>query len=106
MKNINRLGANIRSLRKAYRETQEQLGEIIHVEKNAVSYYENDKREPNKETLRAIAKHYMVSVEELLYEDFSDIDRITIDKNVVENISTLFSQLFHLKKRLRIQVSK
>lgn len=81
MKNTNQLGTNIRSLRKAYGETQEQLGEIVYVEKNAISNYENGKREPNKKTLSAIAKHYMVSVEELLHEDLSNLDRITIDKD-------------------------
>lgn len=81
MSDSNRLGANIRSLRIAYGETQEQLGEAIYVEKNTVSYYEAGKREPNKEILIAIAKHYMISVEGLLYSDLTFTEKITVDKD-------------------------
>ena len=81
MSSLDRLGANIRSLRKAYGETQEELGAALNVEKNTVSYYENGKREPNKDMLAEIAKHFMVSVEELMYCDLSDIGSITVDNN-------------------------
>ena len=37
MSQENQLGINIRSLRKAYGETQEQLGEVLNVEKNTIS---------------------------------------------------------------------
>ena len=74
-----RLGLNIRSLRKAYSETQEELGAILHVEKNTVSYYERGKREPNKDTIAEIAKHYMISVEELMFCDLSGVEKITVD---------------------------
>lgn len=78
---LERLGANIRALRKAYGETQEELGVALNVEKNTVSYYENGKREPNKDMLTEIAKHFMVSVEELMYCDLSDIGCIIVDNN-------------------------
>lgn len=82
MSDSNRLGKNIRSLRVAYGETQEQLGEAIgNFAKNAISYYETGDRQPSKETLRAIAKHYTVSVEELLHSDFTSIGKITVDKD-------------------------
>lgn len=74
-----RLGSNICSLRKAYGETQEELGAILHVEKNTVSYYERGKREPNKDTMAEIAKHYMISVEELMFCDLSGTGKITVD---------------------------
>ena len=81
MGNLVRLGANIRALRKAYGETQEDLGAALNVEKNTVSYYENGKREPNKDIIAEIAKHYMVSVEELMFCDLSDIGTIKVDNN-------------------------
>lgn len=81
MSDLKKLGANIRSLRIAYGETQEQLGEAVFVEKNTVSYYENGKREPNKEILTAIANHFMVSVGELLQSDLTAIRSITVDKD-------------------------
>lgn len=91
MSDLKKLGANIRSLRMAYGETQEQLGEAIFVEKNTVSYYENGKREPNKETLIAIANHYVVSVGELLYSDLTKIGKINVDQNAFwKNIDISF----------------
>ena len=81
MEDINRLGDNIRSLRKAYGETQEQLGEVLGIEKNTVSSYEKGSREPSKETIHAIAKHYMVSTEELLHGDYTSIGKIQFDKD-------------------------
>lgn len=85
-----RLGKNIRGLRVAYGETQEKLSESIGYSKNTVSNYENGIREPEQETLAAIAKHYLVSVEELLTSDFSNIDNITINQNIFwDNIDVL-----------------
>lgn len=76
-----RLGKNIRGLRVAYGETQEKLSEAIGYSKNAVSNYENGIREPEQDTLATIAKHYSISVEELLTSDFSNIDNITINQD-------------------------
>lgn len=91
MSELKKLGANIRSLRMAYGETQEQLGEAIFVEKNTVSNYENGKREPKKETLAAIAKHYTVSVGELLYSDLTGVGIITVDQNAFwKNVDAIF----------------
>lgn len=77
-----RLGKNIRALRTAYGETQERLSEAIGYSKNAVSNYENGIREPQQDTLTAIARHFSVSVEELLTSDFSNIDNITIAPDI------------------------
>lgn len=76
-----KLGNNIRCLRVAYGETQEQLGDAIGVEKNTVSSYEKGRTEPNKKILSLIAAHYMISVEELLSYDFSGMDKITFNQN-------------------------
>ena len=81
MSGLKKLGNNIRSLRIAYGETQEQLGEAIYVEKNTVSNYENGKREPDKKTLIAIANHFMVSEGELLHSNLTAIRTITVDKD-------------------------
>ena len=91
MNNMRKLGANIRSLRKAYGETQEELGAVINVEKNTISYYENGKREPNRDILAAIARHYMISVEELMFGDLSSIGVISVDISIFwKNIDTVF----------------
>lgn len=82
MTKTEKLGNNIRCLRMAYGETQEQLGYVIGVEKNTVSSYEKGRTEPNKNILSMIAIHYMISVEELLSCDFSGVDKITFNQNM------------------------
>lgn len=81
MNKLEKLENNIRCLRVAYGETQEQLGDAIGVEKNTVSSYEKGRTEPNKKILSLIAAHYMISVEELLSYDFSGMDKITFNQN-------------------------
>ena len=81
MYDLNKLGNNIRCLRIAYGESQEALGQIIGVEKSAVSMYETGRREPNKDMLRSIAEHYGASVEELLTEDLTEMGNARISVN-------------------------
>lgn len=95
---LEKIGNNIRCLRIAYGETQEDLGEAIGVEKSTISNYENGIREPTKEKLSAIATHYMVSVEELLTFDYSGIGRFNINPRVFwENIDQIFPIAFSEK---------
>lgn len=81
MSKVGKLGNNIRCLRVAYGETQEQLGNAINVAKNTVSSYEKGRTEPDKDILASIAAHYMISVEELLSCDLSGINKIMFDQN-------------------------
>jgi len=60
------LGDNIRRIRKANHETQRELGDAIHVSDTAIANYESGYRQPDIQTLMAIARHYGVSIEELL----------------------------------------
>lgn len=86
-----RLGLNIRALRNAYGETQEELGVALNLEKNTVSSYENGKREPSRDILSDIARHYMVSVEELTFSDLTGIGKFNLDKNAFwRNIEIVF----------------
>ena len=63
------LGSNIRILRRSFGETQEQLGAVIGYEKNTVSQYESGNRLPDYETIRSIAEHYMITVDDLISMD-------------------------------------
>lgn len=91
MNKVEKLGNNIRCLREAYGETQEQLGAAINVAKNTVSSYEKGRTEPNKDTLSSIAIHFGISVEELLSCDFSGMDKIAINQNMFwEQIDVIF----------------
>ena len=89
MNNLERLGSNIRSLRRAYGETQEELGIILNVEKNAISNYEKGIRQPNNDLLGKMAEHFCITVEELLQSDLSSIGEIQYDNNAfLKEIST------------------
>ena len=95
MNEAQRLGKNIRALRNAHEETQEKLGYAIGVEKNAISYYENGKREPSNDVIASIARYYMISVEELLYSDLSGMDKIDVNPNILwENIDVFFPMIY------------
>jgi DNA-binding XRE family transcriptional regulator len=65
-----KLSINIRDLRNAYHETQEDLALAINVTKTAISNYENGNRTPSIFEILGIAHHYRLTVERLLYGDY------------------------------------
>ena len=83
MEGSNRLSENIRILRMAYGETQNELGKAIGVEKNAIYNYEKGIRELDRYMIAAIAKHYSISAEELVSADLSQLGRIVVDNTVL-----------------------
>ena len=89
MESSSRLNMNIRSLREAFGETGAQLAKIIHVAKNTISSYESGRTEPSHDTLIALAAHFVISVDELLLGDYSNIPRLSINSHVFkENIKS------------------
>lgn len=88
------LGKNIRAIRRAYGESLEALGHALDMEKekskSAVAYYETGKRHLKPEALSKIAKHYMVTVDELVNSNFSWIHPVKINTNLFfDNINTI-----------------
>ena len=71
-----RINTNIRWLRKLYGETQEELAQAIYVQKNTISQYESGSREPDREKLQAIADHYMIPVDRLVFSDMSWVSEV------------------------------
>lgn len=69
-----KLGKNIRDLRKAYGETQHELGRFLNVEYNTISMYESGKRQPDLDTLQKIAARYSRPLDEFVRADFSSLD--------------------------------
>ena len=53
-------------LRKARGLSQRQLAEDLQISQNSISQYELGKREPNQNTLLALANYFAVSVDYLL----------------------------------------
>lgn len=59
-------GTRLKELRKSENETQPMLAEAIGVSRSAISMYESGAREPDFETLEAIADHYNVDMNYLM----------------------------------------
>lgn len=55
-------GARLRYLRKSENTTQQELADSIGVAKSTISMYENGQREPDFETLEALADHFNVDM--------------------------------------------
>ena len=74
---MNKVAQNLKKLRTARGMTQDALAEQLHVVRQTVSLWENGKREPDIETLTAIAEVLNADVTELIYgpkpaDDFAD----------------------------------
>ena len=64
---MERVSKNLRRLRKKQNLTQEQLAENLHVTRQAISNWENDKTQPDIASLTQLAEILHVDIEELLY---------------------------------------
>lgn len=73
----NKLGNNIKGLRGAFDQSQLELAFNIGVGVTAVSQYENGKRIPERDILIKIAKHFHITVNELLTGDYSRMINFT-----------------------------
>lgn len=62
-----KVSKNLRRLRKAQNKTQEQLATELNVTRQAISNWENDKTQPDLESLLSLAKIFDVEIEELIY---------------------------------------
>lgn len=76
-----RLGRNIRSLRVYFGETQEELALTLKTNYQNISYWETGARVPKNEWILAIAQHYLVSEDILVYADFSDLETLHPSQN-------------------------
>ena len=80
-----RLARNIWSLRNAFGETEEDLGAVLGFGKSAINHYETGRNKPKAAVLTKIAEHYMVSVGELLNNDFSGLLKVNPDSEKLKS---------------------
>lgn len=89
----NRIGKNIRTLREANGETQTDLGKSLGFAKTTIAGYEKGERVPDMETLRKIAEHYYITVDELVNSDLINPvnrnDKISLDDLKMIALNTL-----------------
>lgn len=62
------IAKNIKRLRREKGLTQDELAEKLHVTRQAVSNWENDKNQPDLEVLKNLAEVLGVDIKEILYE--------------------------------------
>ncbi|MBQ4268219.1 MAG: helix-turn-helix transcriptional regulator [Clostridia bacterium] len=62
----NQFGKKLRELRKEKGISQKELGALLNVCNQAVSFWETGSREPDLDTLREIAEYFETSVDYLL----------------------------------------
>lgn len=90
-------GQRIKYLRERYRYTQKDVAQKLGVEPAAISKYELDLREPNIETLKALATMFHASIDYILGMT-PDILISSMDKKVF-NIDNLREIYKHNKKK-------
>lgn len=66
-----KLATNMRELRNANNYSQQYVSDYIHIARQTYSLYERGHRTPDTETVCNLADLYQVSVDALLYSDFS-----------------------------------
>ena len=73
---INKIGDIIREHRKNKNMTQEELGKIIFVSKQAVSKWKNGRTLPNLETLQKLSEILEISSNEILGGTVQEVKRM------------------------------
>ena len=64
---MNNIGKTIKKIREEKNMTQEQLAEKLNVTRQAISNWENNKTQPDIDTIIKISEVLEVSVEEIIY---------------------------------------
>lgn len=64
---MTKISKNIKVLRQERNITQEQLAEMLHISRQAVSSWENDRTQPDVDMLEKLSEIFGVSIEEIIY---------------------------------------
>ena len=79
-----KISKNIKKLRAEHNLTQDALAEKIHVTRQAISSWENDKTKPDIEAIESLAEAFGVDIEELIYGEKKEVI-ISQEKTTEEN---------------------
>lgn len=85
------LANNLKRLRKIHHLTQDELADILNVDRSAVSKWEREINEPSVSQLAKIAEHFKISVDELTGVKKNSTDDIEKLKRFINN-NELFSK--------------
>ena len=79
-----KLGKNLKILRKLYGLTQDDLAKSINTSRSCVSNYESGSREPDSETLMQLADNFGVSLDFLLGR--SPVKTVLREENILSQL--------------------
>ncbi len=91
-----KISKNIKKLRAEHNLTQDALAEKIHVTRQAISNWENDKTKPDIEALESLAEAFGVDIEELIYGEKKEViisQEKTTEKNRIKVILAIVGSL-------------
>lgn len=99
------IGDTLRSLREKTNKTQEETAKVLGIKRSAYSHFENNRNNPDNETLVKMANYFNVSTDYLLgrkapHKDDIDLDRaidnaMSFDgKPVTEHDKKMMKQLW------------
>lgn len=91
-----KISKNIKKLRAEQNLTQDALAEKIHVTRQAISSWENDKTKPDIEALESLAEAFGVDIEELIYGEKKETiisQEKTTEKNRIKVILAIIGSL-------------
>lgn len=92
----NQFGRNIQHLREIRSETLTEMGNSISRAKTTTKGYENGSREPDLGTLRLMASHFNKTVDELLFSDLTQVEKMSIDWNSPRYMTELLKAIVPL----------
>lgn len=91
-----KISKNIKKLRAEHNLTQDALAEKIHVTRQAISSWENDKTKPDIEALESLAQAFGVDIEEIIYGEKKEViisQEKTNEKNRIKVILAIIGSL-------------
>lgn len=93
------LGHRLRYLRELAQKTQQEMATLLCINRVSYTQYENDKRTPPPDTLKAIAKIFHVSVDYLLgasnKKDISSLPQLTTkdERDIARDLENMIESL-------------
>lgn len=94
---VSKISKNIKKIRTGKNMTQDALAEQIHVTRQAISNWENDKTKPDIEALEKLAQVLEVEIEELIYGEKKEnlaLQNKTKHKILIKVILAVIGSLF------------
>lgn len=100
------LGYTIANLRKSKNMTQREFAHLLGVSNGAVAMWETNKRQPDLDTLRKIAKYYDVSVDYLLGLEDVKSKKLQMGDSDKEDLQKIITDLCQITQNLKAWIER